>query len=235
MSDWKARHTPATEPARGWPARPWDHRFVIDGEDSAVRIAVDLSGEPILDADGDEVQSGPGFDHEEAKVTRGNFGPPRAAQPVPTGRLDPEVVDALARAREMSSAFGHCWVGTEHVGLALVERSPLAVEIVGAPWDVLARAVAWFYEGSYAAARYSLVVDRLAGPWQPVAVRDEMNPEFNEAVHELVYRVVVTSEAAGQAQSSVEDVARMLMTPFPPGGLALVPYLLNQLRDRDAP
>ena len=74
----------------------------------------------------------------------------------------------------MGSDFGHCWVGTEHLRLALVEVSASARAIVGVFWDTLAQAVADLYEGPFAAARFELVTERLAGAWKPAPVPTEV-------------------------------------------------------------
>ena len=53
-------------------------------------------------------------------------------------RVSAAMMTILDRAFQVGQAFGRPWVGTEHLGLALVELSPEALKIIGAPWPVLA-------------------------------------------------------------------------------------------------
>ncbi len=156
---------PAVVPDGGWPDRPWDHRQVSDDSGSVERVAVDQSGAVIRDAEGDEVQSGPGFDFQVAKVQRQGRPAHDDVVPVPVERLSVELVGVLASARRMGAVFGHAWIGTEHLALALAEHSAEAREILGASWDVAAEAVASFYEGPYAAPgwSWSQALDRRMG------------------------------------------------------------------------
>lgn len=209
---WQNMFTPAAEPSGGWPTRPWDHRYLED-EESVVRVAVDQLGAIVLDADGDEVQSGPGFDYEVAKVRRGCPQPERETTTVPLDRLMTDMLAILDRAERMAAVFGHCWVGTEHLGLALVEQSSQARAIVGVPWDVLAEAVADFYEGPCAAARIKLVTGRLAAKWEPAPVPSEVAPVANLALKRLLQLSVDAAEAAGRQQTDATLVARELVAP----------------------
>lgn len=219
MSMLQAMFAPAVEPPGGWPVRPWDHRFLED-EDSVVRVAVDQSGSVVLDAAGDEVQSGPGFDHEVAKIRRGRPMPGADDLAVPIDRLAPELRAVLQRAQRMGSVFGHCWVGTEHLGLALAEHPSHAREVVGASWDILAAAIAQFYEGPYAAARLDLVTERLAGDWMPPPLPSEVAPAPNWALRQLLQLAVHSAEAARRAHADALEL-------IAPTGWSLVGHLLG--------
>lgn len=223
-SSWQTMFVVAVEPTGGWPTRPWDHRYVED-DGSIVRVAVDQSGAVVLDADGDEVQSGPGFDYEVAKVRRGGPKPERDLTEIPSDRLASDMVAVLDRAGRMGSVFGHCWVGTEHLGLALVELSASARAIVGVSWDTLARAVADLYEGPFAAARFELVTERLAGDWKPAPVATEVAAVPNWALTHLLQRSVDAAEAAGRREADATAVSAELVAP---GTWSLVSRLLGR-------
>lgn len=180
---WADHWRQAVEPPEGWPPFPWDHRYVADGRGSVDRVAVDRSGNIILDADGDEVMSGPGFDHQVVKVERDKVREEDPEiLPVPTEGLSPGVVKMLERAFRWSEVFGHTWVGDEHFGLALLETSPEAVEIVGANSSRLAAAIARFYEGPHAEARLSLIDERIDKDWVAPQVPNEMLAEVNPSL-----------------------------------------------------
>ncbi len=147
----------AAEPIDGWPARPWDHWF-IQQEESRDRVAVDAHGQFILDADGDEVMSGPGFNHEAVKVLpRDEPDPPE--QPDPRPLVPAALVEILDDALRYATYFGHPWVGDEHLGLALAARRLLP----NTTEDALRAGVARFYEGPWADARLGIVRARNAG------------------------------------------------------------------------
>jgi len=214
VTPWRTRHEPAAEPAGGWPTRPWDHRYLED-EESAVRVAVDQSGCVVLDAEGDEVQSGPGFDHEVAKVRRGRAVPHDDTTDLPVDRLSPPMLEILDRAARMGEVFGHSWVGTEHLGLALVEGSPEARDIVGCSWAALARAVAESYEGPYAAARIDVVTKRLAAGWVPTPLEAEVTPAPNGALRQLLQIACEQATSEGRPQVTLLDVAHQVIAPRP--------------------
>jgi RNA polymerase sigma factor (sigma-70 family) len=155
-TDWRDRFVPAVEPARGWPPRPWDHRFVNE-DGSWDRVAIDANGEIIVDADGDEVMSGPGFDFEVVKVLPSyeDAGPPDPRPPVDDAALDVVLDDAS----EIAQWFGHPWVGDEHAALALARKGALP----GVDAARLSRGIAAFYEGPYADARLREVARREFG------------------------------------------------------------------------
>lgn len=204
----------AVEPTGGWPTRPWDHRYVED-DGSIVRVAVDQNGAVVLDADGDEVQSGPGFDYKVAKVRRGGPKPERDMTAVPSDRLASDMLAILDRAGRMGSVFGHCWIGTEHLGLALVELSASARAIVGVSWDTLAQAVTDLYEGPFAPDRFELVTERLAGGWKPAPVPAEVAAAPNWALTQLLQRSAEAAEAAGREEADRTDVAGELVALAP--------------------
>lgn len=200
------------------------------------RVAVDQSGAVILDADGDEVQTGPGFDYEVAKATRGSSEPARNATPLPLERLSPKVADVLGRAQRMADVFGHPWVGTEHLGLALLEGGRAAAEVLGTSWETLARAVAAFYDGPAADARMALVTERLVTEWQPVALPNDLAPEPNSALCRLLARSAEAVEAGNLHRPGVVDVARQLAAPERvengDGSTFAVPSLVTRLLER---
>lgn len=212
-TSWKTRFPPATPPPSGWPVGPWDHRYLRDDEGRVDRVAVDPAGAVILDADGDEVQSGPGFDYEVAKVVRDHPQPDHPAPSVEINRLVPEMAVILGRAMRMAEVFGHSWVGTEHLALALVEHTAAAEEIIGATWEVLAGATSRFYEGPYAEDRVRLVVERLRDAWQPTPLPNEVAAEYNRALVEVLERAIAAADQDGRAQAGITDVARQLMAP----------------------
>ena len=221
---WRTMFDPAVEPAEGWPARPWDHRH-IDDDDGVVRVAVDQSGAVVLDADGDEVQSGPGFDYEVAKVRRGEAKPAPDSLRVPRDHMSEATVAVLDRACRMGEVFGHPWVGTEHLGLALVEASAEATEIVGGSWDVLAEAVAGFYEGPFAEARLALARARLASGWRPTPLLGEVTPVSNWALRRLLLEAADSAVAVGGSRVEPAQVACRLVDPTT---WSLVNQLLNR-------
>lgn len=165
---------PATTPTAGWPDRPWDHWF-IEHDGSWDRVAVDAAGEPIVDADGDEVMSGPGFKHEVVKVIPGDHqeSPDQRSAWAKRYLHSPPVehravTDLLDAAGRMAGYFGHPWVGDEHLGIVLAD----AGELPDVSAHDLRRAVAQFYEGPWADARLAIVAARESGrpfPRQPDA------------------------------------------------------------------
>lgn len=199
---WADHWRRAVEPPEGWPPFPWDHRYVADGEGSVDRVAIDRSGSVILDADGDEVMSGPGFDHQAVKVERDKA---RDEEPeklaVPTEGLSPAVAKMLERAFRWSEVFGHTWVGEEHFALALLKASLEAVEIIGASSSTFAEAIARFYEGPHAGARLRLVDERLRTNWAPPSVPNDMPGEVNNAL------ATTLTKAIDRARSNSEELS----------------------------
>ena len=124
IEPWYERWPRAVEPPEGWPPFPWDHRKIAEEEGYVDRVAIDRSGNVILDADGDEVMSGPGFDHQVVKVERDKEREPDPERlAVPKEELSPAVSEMVERAFRWSGMFGHTWVGEEHFGMALLESS----------------------------------------------------------------------------------------------------------------
>ncbi len=144
----------ATEPAEGWETRPWDHWF-MEGPDGAWdRVAVSTDGTPVLDADGDEVMSGPGFEHAVVKVLPGtDLDAPR---PAPSfDHLDAEAAAVVSSAVDEAARWGHPWVGDEHLAVTLLAGTDDA--------HALDRAIAAFYEGPWADRRLEIVGERRRG------------------------------------------------------------------------
>ncbi|HVE94924.1 MAG TPA: sigma-70 family RNA polymerase sigma factor [Acidimicrobiales bacterium] len=149
----------AVEPADGWPSRPWDH-WLIQQDDSRDRVAVDGRGEVILDADGDEVMSGPGFEFGVVKVRpKDEPDPPEQPDPRPGAADDAALSALLDEALAYAAWFGHPWVGDEHLGLALAARD----ELPGVTEAALVEGAARFYEGPFAVARVAVVRERQRG------------------------------------------------------------------------
>ena len=66
MRHWTDDWTAAVEPEGGWQERPWDHWQFEDSPHRTSRVAV-IDGVPVLDAEGDEVMEGPGFESNVVK------------------------------------------------------------------------------------------------------------------------------------------------------------------------
>lgn len=192
--DWTARFTRAVAPDGGWPARPWDHWRMESRAGRVARLAV-VDGVPVLDAEGDEVMTGPGFDHEVVKVLPNVFDdapePQRPQFCAPQGLLGELLTEALTEAH----CWGHTWVGDEHLGLVLARRGIGLAEL-----PAVESAVARFYEGPYAEARVALVRARRAG--QPFA-RDPVPKALTLPLEQLV------GTAAG-TDASLDEVLDLL-------------------------
>lgn len=214
-TDWSDVFTAARTPPGGWPPRPWDHRYLSDDAGSVDRVAVDQSGRVILDADGDEVQSGPGFDYQPVKVRRGDAPVHNEWTAAlydewtpPTGRLTDGLAAAVRRAAELADVLGHPWIGEEHLALALLEVAPESEAILGASWGSLLHAIAEFYEGPDARARVSLVHQRLRSGWRPTALVDGRPAHLNHSLRETLRASLAGSQAA-----TVADAAKSLVMP----------------------
>ena len=210
--DWREVFTAARPPAAGWPARPWDHRYLRDEAGSVDRVAVDQSGRVILDADGDEVQSGPGFDYQPMKVRRSG-SPLHDVWTPPTVGMTPGLAQALRRAAQVADVLGHPWIGEEQLALALLETSPECGTILGASWETLLGAVAAFYEGPDARARVDLVRERLRSGWRPTRLAGERASHVNHALREVL--LASLADAAMETRlATVADVANCLVGPL---------------------
>jgi hypothetical protein len=117
----------------------------------------------ILDADGDEVMSGPGFEHAVVKVL-----PPGLLEepPDPAPALDafdPVAADVVRGAIDEAAFHGHPWVGNEHLALALSQQPDVAAALGReASLDALDTALAHFCEGPWADDRLAIVRTRRA-------------------------------------------------------------------------
>jgi hypothetical protein len=140
------------------------------------RIAV-IDGQSVIDAEGDEVMSGPGFNHEVVKVL------PSVVDDEPTPELRafetlPGLLgELLSEALGEAHLFGHVWVGDEHLAMVLARR--------GVAWDLsaLEEAVARFYEGPFAEARLERVRTRRTGE---AFARDPVPKTFTWPVQQLI-------------------------------------------------
>jgi len=163
--DWRATFKPAIEPDGGWPPGPWDHRWFEAGDGQLQRLACDhQTGEPILDADGDEVRTGPGMDFVLVKVDRTL----QAFEPVPAavlGRLDDASRAVLDHAQRLAVAFSSYGVDAVHLAMALLDLVPEAESALGTDSAGLRRAYAEFSDGPHRDARVALVEQRLADEW----------------------------------------------------------------------
>jgi RNA polymerase sigma-70 factor (ECF subfamily) len=185
----------AVKPPNGWPDRPWDHWFVQQAE-SRDRVAVDTDGQIVIDADGDEVMSGPGFNHNVVKVLpRHNPEPPE--QPDPRPEAPATTSQLLDEALTYASYFGHPWVGDEHLGLALAARG----ELPGITEQQLGRAVASFYDGPWSERRLAIAHARKNGT--PFTRQPEMNYSWTYALNGTL---------AAAASGSITDIATALLT-----------------------
>lgn len=207
---WADHWRRAVEPPEGWPPFPWDHRYVADDEGFVDRVAIDRSGIVILDADGDEVMSGPGFDHQVVKVEREVREEEPETVTVPTDELSAVIVDMLKRAFRYSEVFGHTWVGEEHFGLALLEASPEAVETIGANSSTLAKAIARNYEGPHAEARLRLVDERLRTKWAPPSVQNEVQAEVNNALATTLTKGIFRARSSGEELAAIHVIEELI-------------------------
>lgn len=194
----------ASEPPTGWPARPWDHWFVAQSE-SLDRVAVDAAGAIVLDADGDEVMSGPGFNFDVVKVLpRSEPDPPAFPDPRP-GFEDKKIRELLNRALQYAAFFGHPWVGDEHLGLALAERG----ELPGIKLPTLEAAIARFYEGPWAPVREAIVQARKAG--ENFVRQPDDNFDWNRSINQTVHGASTTADIATALLTKAPSFIRFLL------------------------
>ena len=171
---WTDVFTPAAQPAQGWPSRPWDHRILESAAGHHHRVAVHADGRPVIDADGDEVFTGPGVDYQPVKVTK-DLEPFNYETFHPGDLLSPRLQEVITNARRLSDFHGHTWVGEEHLALAILEREREVAEALSplVDGDGLEATMAQFYEGPWATARLALVADRRASGWSRTPLRGE--------------------------------------------------------------
>lgn len=156
--DWTTEFTTAVEPEGGWQGRPWDHWWLESRFGRVSRLAV-IDGEPVLDAEGDEVMEGPGFDHHVVKVLPGVLDDEPEPELMPVQDVPGLLGQLLVEAREVSDAWGHPWVGDDHLVLVLAAHQAPGIP----PLAAVEEAVARFYDGPFAPARLERVRARLAG------------------------------------------------------------------------
>ena len=171
MRHWTDDFTAAVEPEGGWQGRPWDHWQLEDSPHRVSRVAV-IDGEPVLDAEGDEVMEGPGFEFNVVKQRPKVFED--TARRLPTMRpyevLPGLLGELLVAAKEESDAFSHIWIGEEHLALALAARGAPGVPDL----TTVEGAVARTYDGPLAEGRLKRVRARRSGlpyardPWPKV-------------------------------------------------------------------
>ncbi|MEO6205510.1 MAG: sigma-70 family RNA polymerase sigma factor [Mycobacteriales bacterium] len=200
MRTWTDDFTPAIEPDDGWQKRPWDHWRLESSFGRVSRVAV-IDGEPVLDAEGDEVMEGPGFDFQVVKILPSAWHDEeepvmRTVRDVP-GLLG----ELLAVAREESDRFGHVWVGDEHLTLAMAAR-----ELPGLPaFATIEEAVAKQYDGPLAHARLARVRTRRAGtPY----LRDPVPKVFTLPIDQLL------EATKGRAATAKEIVSHLTDRPY---------------------
>jgi hypothetical protein len=168
MRHWTDDWTAAVEPEGGWQERPWDHWQFEDSPHRTSRVAV-IDGVPVLDAEGDEVMEGPGFEFNVVKRRPKVFeeNPPLLPERHPYAVLPGLLGELLVAAKEESDGFGHIWVGDEHLALVLATRGAPGVPNLGTVEEHVAR----FYDGPLAAVRLERVRARRSGlpyardPW----------------------------------------------------------------------
>jgi RNA polymerase sigma-70 factor (ECF subfamily) len=158
MPAWTDDFTVAVEPAEGWQGRPWDHWQLESNPFRVSRVAV-IDGVPVLDADGDEVMEGPGFDFQVVKCLPGPVHDTPLPELMPVTDLPGLLGELLLVAREESDRFSHIWVGQEHLALAVAARGAEGLPDFDAVEDAIARQ----YDGPLAPARLERVRRRRAG------------------------------------------------------------------------
>ena len=178
MRHWTDDWTPAVEPEAGWHDRPWDHWQLESSFGRVSRVAV-IDGDPVLDAEGDEVMEGPGFDFHVVKILPAAWDD-EAVSDLRTVHDVPGLLgELLSEARRESDRFGHSWVGDEHLTLAMAAR-PLP----GLPsFATIEQAVARFYDGPLATERVARVRARRAGA--PFLI-DPVPKVFTRPVDQLI-------------------------------------------------
>ncbi|HEX7165995.1 MAG TPA: sigma-70 family RNA polymerase sigma factor [Acidimicrobiales bacterium] len=216
VSVWQHEHARAVEPTKGGPPRPWDHRSLLGADGRRFdRIAVDETGAPIVDADGDEVLTGPGFDFVPVKhVVLDAVDVPHTE--IDWSRLADETRAAGGRAHDWANWHGHTWVGEEHLCLALLELAPATAAHVPFAGEVdhawFNRVVAGFYEGPYANRRVAIVDERRASSWSPSRSEGEEPPHLNWSAS-AVLEGATQRAAAADLLATPDDLMRALVDP----------------------
>ena len=230
-TNWRTNFRPAAEPAEGWPPAPWDHRWFEAEGDNLQRLACDhRTGQPILDADGDEVLTGPGLDFVLVKADRTltrEWTPWRPGVPeAPLHRLDASALEVLDLAQGISAAFSDTGVGLEHVAVALLELMPEEAErAIGTDSRGLRTAMAQFRDGPHAAARVALVECRLNEGWSPASAARvlpagmldaDMANWLTEIVRRVDYFDAQLPEEEPTLMVRAIDLLHMVADPAPP-------------------
>ena len=230
MTDWRTRFRPAVEPAEGWPPGPWDHRWFEAEGDNVQRLACDhRTGQPILDADGDEVRTGPGMDFVLVKADRSltrEFTPwQEGLSEAPLDRLDASALEVLEQATRLALAFADTGVGVDHVAMALLDLLPEAEQAMGIESAALRKAVALFRDGPHADARVALVEQRLSEGWSPspaerVLPGGSLDGDVADWLSELVRRVDYFDAQLPEEEPTLMvraiDLLHMITDPAPP-------------------
>lgn len=189
MRHWSDDFTAAIEPEGGWQERPWDHWRLESSFGRVSRIAV-IDGDPVLDAEGDEVMEGPGFEFNVVKVLPAAWHDEPEPENRPVTSLPGLLGELVAMAEQESAYFGHSWVGDEHLALALAGRgAPGLPDLV-----TFELAVARKYDGPLAETRVTRVRARRAG--EPF-LRDPVPKVFSYSLGE---RIAVTAPDATAAE-----------------------------------
>lgn len=213
MYDWTDRWTAAVEPEGGWQGRPWDHWQLEDSPYRTSRVAV-IDGVPVLDAEGDEVMEGPGFEFNVVKHRPKVFeeNPRLLPEQRPYAVLPGLLGELLVAAKEESDAFGHIWVGDEHLALVLAARGAPGVPDLATVEEAVAR----FYDGPLAAARLERVRARRSGlPY----VRDPWPKSFTLPIEQILAategREPTLEEIVQMASASEHSTLHRLAAPPP--------------------
>jgi RNA polymerase sigma factor (sigma-70 family) len=227
-TDWRTRFRPAVEPSGGWPAGPWDHRWFEADGDQVQRLACDhQTGEPLLDADGDEVRTGPGMDFVLVKAERTlsrAFTPWEPDVPAaPLHRLDGSAHEVLDHARRLAEAFADQTVGVTYIAMALLELVPEAGEALGIDAAGFRRAVAARCDGPHADARVDLVAHRLATGWStpptarsmPMGMNADTVAWLTEAVRRVDYFDGLLPEEEPTLMVRSVDLLHLMSDPAP--------------------
>lgn len=185
-------HRIGIEPRSGWFPRPWDHRLLADSSGTR-RVATDNEGKPLTDRDGNYVMTGPGFDFQAVVAEPLTHPFERDLLPLPA-KIARGLNQQVARARRYAQAFGHTWVGLEHVALTVQDRAADGTH--DADHAALLAAIARSYDGPDWERRVAVVKDRLANYWSPPRPNDFVEPPISLSLAGLLNSAALPHRAS---------------------------------------